>query len=66
MGKLFPVHSGLEVLEHLGNGVQGISSFQLGFHLHHHFHDVSAGLEIKFVLLEEVNVERGCAKQADK
>lgn len=66
VGKLFLVHSGLEVFKHLRNSVQGVSGFQLGFHLNHDFHDVSAGLEIQFVLLEEIDVECGCAKQADK
>ena len=63
MGKLFSVNSGLEIVEHLGDGVQGVSSLKLGFNLNHDFHDVSVGHGIEFMLLEKVDVE---CRDADK
>jgi hypothetical protein len=65
VGELFSVNSGLEVIEHLGDCVQGVPGLQLRFNLNHDFHDVSVGHGVEFMLLEKVNLERGDADKSN-
>jgi hypothetical protein len=57
MSQLFAANGVLEVVEHLGDGVQGVSCLELGLDLNHDLHDVSVGNHIDSVLLKQINIE---------
>lgn len=57
MGDLFGVDLVLESVQHSLDGLEGVSSLDHRFNLHHHFHDVSVLSLTQLVLSEQVRLE---------